>query len=131
MLPHARQHLVRSRTEAKPERGKPAYLRPWHCPAAVANRLNKELKTRWKETVRRQKIPDIKAFGRMLADLGKKHASPALAQYGAELCRHADNFQIDQIKEMLGAYEEMLAMLAPEAPAGDDGDSNKDSRFIN
>jgi hypothetical protein len=93
----------------------------------VACRLNKELKTRWKETQRRQKIPDIQAFGRMLEDLGNKHATPALAQYGAELCRHADSFQIDQIKATLGAYEEMLAMLAPQAFSGSEADSHKGS----
>jgi PAS domain S-box-containing protein len=124
-------HLGSSGTETKAAFPKPAYLKPWQCPAEVACRLNKELKTRWKETLRRQKIPDIQAFGRMLEDLGNKHATPALAQFGAELCRHADNFQIDQIKATLGAYEEMLAMLAPQAPSGGEADSHKGSQYEN
>jgi two-component system sensor histidine kinase EvgS len=113
-LPHGQQKKERRRPMgAQADSRKPVYLKPWRCPAAVARLLQNDLKGRWKETQRRQKIPDIRAFGQALEDLGQGHDIPALAQYGAELCRHADNFQIDQIKVMLNRYENMLAMIAP------------------
>jgi PAS domain S-box-containing protein len=89
----------------------PIYLSPWRCPEVARLRLSGELKARWEETQRKQRIPDIRDFGLELADLGKKFELTPLEQYGTDLCRHADNFQVDQITMMLGCYEKMLAMI--------------------
>jgi PAS domain S-box-containing protein len=123
-LPHAQVCKERPRcVEERVHSRKPAYLQTWRCPMDVSRQLHSDMKTRWKETLRRQKIPDIRAFGQALGDLGEKHDIPALAQYGAELYRYAENFQIDQIKVMLGSYEKMLAMMATQEPAGGWGGS--------
>jgi PAS domain S-box-containing protein len=95
---------------AMPPGRRPAYLKPWRCPPEAARQLDGELKARWNKAQRRQKITDIRDFGEALQRLGKKFDVPVLVQYGADLCRHTDNFQIDDIKMMLGSYEDMLAM---------------------
>jgi two-component system sensor histidine kinase EvgS len=111
-LPHRRQGKGRLRQNGEAvKRQRPDYLEPWHCPEQVSRLLCNHLKTRWKETRRRQKIPDIQEFGLELENLGRAHDTPALVQYGADLRRHADNFQIDQIQTILGCYEKMLAMM--------------------
>ncbi|MDJ0782641.1 MAG: ATP-binding protein [Desulfosarcinaceae bacterium] len=113
------RHLPCSRVghEHRPHPGRgiewppPIYLSAWKCPVAAARQLKGALKERWQETQRKQKIPDIRDFGAALADLGRDVDAPALEAYGTDLCRHADNFQIDQIKHMLGCYEKMLEMM--------------------
>jgi PAS domain S-box-containing protein len=107
-LPHVPHH---SHTVEQPMSQRPAYLKPWRCPEAAVRLLKGELRARWKQTLRKQKFPDIRDFGRELLQLGRTFELAALEQYGADLCRHADNFQIDQIQTILGCYEKMLSMI--------------------
>jgi CheY-like chemotaxis protein len=111
-LPRARRHKGHRRhIGGESTQPRPAYLKPWHCPQAALHLLNGELKLRWEETQRKQRIPDIREFGLELAQLGRTFELTPLEQYGTDLCRHADNFQIDQITMMLGCYEKMLAVV--------------------
>lgn len=111
-LPHGPQRSAHyRRTSEQPIQQRPAYLESWRCPETAARLLKGELLARWKQTLRKQKIPDIRDFGKELLQVSRTFELAALEQYAVDLCRHADNFQIDQIQTILGCYEKMLSMI--------------------
>jgi len=77
--------------------------------------LKKSLETGFKDTCRAfeviQPIDEVREFGNNLILLGNSHDSVVIKEYGEELVRASDNFNIDAILKLIRSYEEVITNL--------------------
>lgn len=64
-----------------------------------------------KSFAKRQPIAEIREFGQVLVDLGQKHQSQEVTEYGEELIQSAENFNIEGILTQLARYYDMITQL--------------------
>jgi signal transduction histidine kinase/AmiR/NasT family two-component response regulator len=58
-----------------------------------------------------QPIDEVRNFGNQLVILGMTHTSPNITEYGKELIRAADSFNIDSILKLIGKYQGIIENL--------------------
>jgi len=70
--------------------------------------LEGELAREHSSFARRQPLGEIKQFGQQLIELGSKHHSNQLVDYGNNLIQAAENFNIEGILNLLNQYKSIL-----------------------
>lgn len=76
------------------------------------NILTREHETTVHDLSSRGKMGEIAAFGQEMIDLGRKYQVEPLSDWGRELIRFSDNFDLIAIKEHLGKFPIILKLLA-------------------
>jgi len=80
-------------------------------PAGLIEKLENEVKNQWNNFDRKQPINEVKDFGEILVDLGKKHQSKLVTDYGYDLKRAANTFNIGVILDLLKRYPRLIEKL--------------------
>lgn len=78
---------------------------------ALLHSLESDLKDTWKTFEIRQPIGDIRSFGEKLINLGNKHNSILITEYGTDLKNAANSFSIDSILRLIRQYPEIVENL--------------------
>jgi len=77
----------------------------------LIDKLEKEVKNKWDAFARKQPINEVREFGEILMALGEKHHSVMVKDYGNELLRAANTFNIGEILNLLKRYPKIIEKL--------------------
>ncbi len=66
---------------------------------------------KWAIFQERQPMEDVKGFGLEIKDLGLKHNSTFLVNYGEGLMRYVDNFDVLNMQKSISEFPEILANI--------------------
>ncbi len=76
--------------------------------------LETHFKREWQELMHRQPIAKVNEFGTRLVELGKKHNSLIIENYGNEVIHSAISFNIESILKLLKGYPEIIKTIDKE-----------------
>lgn len=100
----------------------------WRCPPRAAEILQTSLHDQWLEVRKKQNIPEIKSFADNVRDIGSHCTIEILIEYGRQLKRFADSFDIDNIEKHLARYPSIVDAMIPDSSIQPDIDfSNEDN----
>jgi PAS domain S-box-containing protein len=79
------------------------------------NELVKQMETDFSAKIEefksRQPMAEIKEFGNRIAELGQKHQADALIEYGEDLIRATNDFDINKILTMIGTFPQLITRI--------------------
>jgi len=70
----------------------------------ILNKLETIYLLQFNEVVKNQVINQIEAFGRNIMEFGKNYSLQILMQFGQEVCRCSDNFEINKLQTVLNKF---------------------------
>ncbi len=87
--------------------------------AGIAERLESELMERWRGFQKRQPIQDVRQFAAALKELGAGGGLEAVRVFADELRLAVDNFDVHNIRGLLGSYPELVGAVKNLAQRSD------------